>query len=143
MSGAAGKEQLKKLPSFLLHRRDNAKYLENALSGITGVSLQKEIGDSSWFGFSLVVEQNAGFARDDLVRALSSNKIECRPIVTGNFLKNKEVLKYFDYEVFDEVPNAEYVDSNGLFVGNHHYPIKSEIDLLAATLLGLDQMNQN
>jgi dTDP-4-amino-4,6-dideoxygalactose transaminase len=137
MSGAAGKEQLKKLPSFLKHRRDNAKYLRNALSGVKGVSLQKEIGDSSWFGFSLVVEQDAGFTRGDLVLAFSDNKIECRPIVTGNFLKNKEVLTYFDYEVFDHVPNAEYVDRNGLFVGNHHYSIEKEIDLLATTLHGL------
>ena len=141
MSGAVGKEQLEKLPSFLKHRRENAEYLRLAFSDVKGVALQKEIGESSWFGFSLIVEQDAGFSRADLIRALSDNEIECRPIVTGNFLKNTEVLTHFDYEVFNEVPNAEYVDSNGLFVGNHHYSIEREVDLLTTTLRGVAGTN--
>ena len=51
-------------------------------------------------------------------------------IVTGDFLKNIEVLKYFDYEVHGTLENSEYIDSNGLFVGNHHIDISDEIDFL-------------
>jgi CDP-6-deoxy-D-xylo-4-hexulose-3-dehydrase len=47
--------------------------------------------------------------------------------VTGNFLKNKEVLQYFDYEVAGSLENAEYIDQNGLFVGNHQVDIKDKI----------------
>jgi CDP-6-deoxy-D-xylo-4-hexulose-3-dehydrase len=42
---------------------------------------------------------------------LTKNNIEIRPIVAGNFTKN-EVLKYFDYELYDEMTNAEYIDKN-------------------------------
>ena len=32
-------------------------------------------------------------------------------------------MRYFDYEIFGELVNAEYVDNYGLFIGNHHYPV--------------------
>ena len=32
--------------------------------------------------------------------------IECRPIVTGDFTQN-EVMKYFDYEIHNELTNAD------------------------------------
>jgi CDP-6-deoxy-D-xylo-4-hexulose-3-dehydrase len=54
---------------------------------------------------------------------------ECRPIVAGNFAKN-EVVKYFDSEVHGTLKNAEHIDQNGLFVGNHHYPIVDGINAL-------------
>jgi len=50
--------------------------------------------------------------------------------VTGNFVKNKDVLQYFDYEISDNLENAEYVDQNGLFVGNHQIDIKNQIRFL-------------
>ena len=41
-------------------------------------------------------------------------------------LKN-EVLKYFDYEIFGKVKNANYLDTKGLFVGNHQIDLTKEI----------------
>ena len=48
----------------------------------------------------------------------------------GNFAKN-EVIKYFDCEIFGDLVNADYLDKNGLFIGNHHYPINEAINLIA------------
>ena len=92
MSGAIGIEQLKKLPSFIINRRKNAKYFQKTFKQIPFLNIQKEIGKSSWFGFSILISEDAPFSRVDLVRELNNSQIECRPIVTGNFLKNKEVL---------------------------------------------------
>ena len=61
---------------------------------------------------------------------LTNNNIECRPIVSGNFLKNKAVLEYFDYRVCGTLPNAENLDEKGLFIGNHHFNIKENIKFL-------------
>jgi dTDP-4-amino-4,6-dideoxygalactose transaminase len=130
MSGAIGKEQLKKLPSFIATRRENAKHFQTLFSDHPYFHIQAETGESSWFGFSLVIKENAPFSRADLVKLFVENGIECRPIVTGNFLKNDSVLKYFDYEVSGNVENAEYIDLNGLFVGNHQVDIKPQITLL-------------
>ena len=134
MSGAIGIEQLKKLPSFIEVRRENAEYFIEKFNDHPVVDIQRELGASSWFGFALVLKNNIKVTRKELVKLLTDNGIECRPIVTGNFLKNTEVLEYFDYEVCGTLENAEYIDEYGLFVGNHHVPLIKEIDYLYETL---------
>ncbi|EHK9843739.1 DegT/DnrJ/EryC1/StrS family aminotransferase, partial [Escherichia coli] len=130
MSGAIGIEQLKKLPGFISTRRSNAQYFVDKFKDHPFLDIQKEVGESSWFGFSFVIKEGAAIERKSLVNNLISAGIECRPIVTGNFLKNERVLSYFDYSVHDTVANAEYIDKNGFFVGNHQIPLFNEIDYL-------------
>lgn len=134
MSGAIGIEQLKKLPSFIAQRRKNAEYFISLFADHPDFLIQKEIGNSSWFGFSFIIRQGADITRKEVVKKLVDNGIECRPIVTGNFLKNKEVLEYFDYEVSGKVDNAEYLDKNGLFVGNHQIDLTEQLNLLHQVL---------
>jgi len=134
MSGALGIEQLKKLPGFIETRRENAKLFQSLFGNHPYLSIQQETGRSSWFGFSLIIKENAPYTRAELVKLLTENGIECRPIVTGNFLKNTEVLQYFDYEVSGTLEAAEYLEDHGLFVGNHQNNIEKEIKLLARIL---------
>lgn len=130
MSGALGQAQLKKLPSIINGRRKNGSLFQDKLSNHPLFMIQQEIGSSSWFGFSLVLRPNSGCSRSQIVNDLQKIGFECRPIVGGNFAKN-EVMKYFDYTIHKELINAEYIDNNGLFVGNHHYLIEDAIDTLA------------
>ena len=129
MSGALGIEQVKKLPHLITERRKNGALLQSALGSHTELLIQTETGSSSWFGFSLVIRPGSLWTRKDLVKNLSDLGFECRPIVTGNFAKN-EVVKYFDSEVHGQLKNAEHIDLNGLFIGNHHYPIADVIEAL-------------
>jgi dTDP-4-amino-4,6-dideoxygalactose transaminase len=135
MSGALGIEQLKKLPSFIGKRRDNAKLFQSLFADHPFIEIQKETGASSWFGFSLILNENAPYSRAELVKKLMDNGIECRPIVTGNFLKNTGVLEYFDYEVSGTLEASEYLDEHGLFVGNHQNDIKDNIKALRYLLV--------
>jgi len=130
MSGAIGVEQLKKLPAFIEMRIANANIFLKLFSDHPYINIQKEVGSSSWFGFSIILNESAPINRRQLVNILVENSIECRPIVTGNFLKNKDVLEYFDYEVSGDLENAEYLDRNGLFVGNSHVDLSSGINFL-------------
>lgn len=134
MSGAIGIEQLKKLPGFISVRRKNAEYFLEKFKGHPYLDVQQETGESSWFGFSFIIKKDSSMIRKELVERLNSAGIECRPIVTGNFLKNEDVLKYFDYTVHNNVDNAEYLDKNGLFVGNHQIELFDEIDYLREVL---------
>ena len=129
MSGAIGIEQIKKLPSIIKIRQENAKYIKHKFSNHSLVSIQQEIGQSSWFGFSLVLKDNILYKREQFTNLLLSNGIECRPIVAGNFVKN-DVMKYFNYEIFGELKNADYIHNRGFFVGNNHIDITSQIDRL-------------
>jgi CDP-6-deoxy-D-xylo-4-hexulose-3-dehydrase len=133
MMGAIGSEQLKKLPVFLKNRRSNADYFLSIFKKNPYIFVQKEIGLSSWFGFSLVLKPTVSITRKELMDYLVEKNIEIRPIVAGNFTKN-EVLKYFNYELYGKMTNSEYIDKNGFFVGNHHFDIKDKIDYLYETL---------
>ncbi|MBI2259897.1 MAG: DegT/DnrJ/EryC1/StrS family aminotransferase [Flavobacteriia bacterium] len=123
---ALGIEQLKKLDSFIKIRRKNAKIFLNEFQNHPFIKFQKEISNSSWFGFSMIVSKNSTKKRDDLINFLTSNGVECRPIVSGNFLKNP-VLKYFDYSVHGKIVNASEIDDYGFFIGNHQYDLETEI----------------
>jgi CDP-6-deoxy-D-xylo-4-hexulose-3-dehydrase len=129
MSGALGIEQIKKLPNLIAERRKNGVLLQDALINHPDLLIQAEIGKSSWFGFSLVIRPESSLTRRELVNNLVNLSFECRPIVTGNFAKN-EVVQYFDSEIHGQLKNAEYVDKNGLFIGNHHYSIADAIEAL-------------
>lgn len=130
MEAAIGIEQLKKLPGMIRERRKNGRELQEAMKNHPTIQIQKETGNSSWFGFSLVIKRGSGISRKELLDRLRAAGFECRPIVAGNFAKNP-VVQYFDFEIHDSLPNADYIDQNGLFVGNHHYPIPEAIAALA------------
>ena len=69
------------------------------MQGYPQLRIQQEIGESSWFGFSMVVQPDAGFDRAALIRALGDHGVECRPIVTGNFAKNDVVKNHMDHVI--------------------------------------------
>ena len=133
LSGAIGKEQLKKLPMLISERRKNGERLQELFFNHPKILIQKEIGKSSWFGFSLIPRPNSGLSRDALRLLLDEIGIEYRPIVAGNFTKN-DVMKYLDATIFGELNNSTYIDSHGLFIGNQHYSILDALTGLASKL---------
>ena len=133
MSGAIGVKQLKKTPAFLKKRRKNAELFIKLFKDHPNYLIQKDIDKSSWFGFSLIIKPNSNVKRKDIINLLQKNKVECRPIVTGNFVRN-EVMKYFNYEVHEELKNANYLHDNGFFVGNSHKNLSKSIYFLSELL---------
>lgn len=135
ISSAIGIEQIKKLPSIIKKRRNNAKEFIRLFKDDERYIIQSEIGQSSWFGFSLLINPNfkTNINRKELIKKLSANKIECRPIVAGNFVRN-EVIKYFDYTISGDLRNADYIHDHGLFIGNHHFDISKNLELLKTIL---------
>lgn len=133
MSGAIGSEQLKKLPGFIEQRRKNAKLFVDTFKNDERFLIQKEIGASSWFGFSFIIKESSGLNRPEILQKLEESNIEYRPIVTGDFTKS-ESLKFFDYEIHNEMYNARILDKNGFFVGNSHKDLSGEIELIKKVL---------
>lgn len=133
LSGAIGLCQLRKLPGLVSGRRRNAEILRGALGDHPDVRLQTETGDSSWFGFSLVLKGSLRGRRRQVVSALAGAGVECRPVVAGNFTKNP-VMKHMDAVVPAALPVADDVDQNGLFIGNHHYDVSEALAGVVAVL---------
>jgi CDP-6-deoxy-D-xylo-4-hexulose-3-dehydrase len=54
---------------------------------------------------------------DKIKKFCKSEKIEYRPIVGGNLLKQTAFKKYDKYK---DYPNANIINENGLYVGLHY-----------------------
>ena len=134
IEAAIGSVQLTKLPDFIEIRRLNAEKFLGQLSQMEGLRVQKENGKSSWFGFAIILEGKLKGQRRNLVELLNNAQIVSRPIVTGNFTRNP-VIKHMNCAPIGELPVADEIHEDGLFVGNHHFDLTDEIDLLNQVLL--------
>lgn len=126
IEAAAGSVQLQKFPSFLAKRRKNGQVFKEVFGSKTDLLIQKEFGNSSWFGFSITLTNRLKGKREDVIRILEENGVESRPVVAGNFLRNP-VMKYLKYSIHGTTPNADYINENGLFIGNHHIDLSDKI----------------
>ena len=71
LEGVLGVEQLKKLPMIISERRKNAKLFVETLSNHPDLLIQKEVGMSSWFGFSIIIRPDSSLTRKELVNKLN------------------------------------------------------------------------
>lgn len=133
MEGAIGIKQLQKVDKMIDNRRSNAYYFLDKMKKYDNICVQKEIGESSWFGFALVLTGNLKNKRTGLVKFLRNNNIECRPIVAGNFTRNP-VIKYMDYRISGELVNADEIHDHGLFIGNHSSNNNAQVDYFVEVL---------
>ena len=107
MSGAIGSAQLKKCDKFIEQRRNNAEYFKEKFNDLSSVRIQKEIGQSSWFGFSIILEDKLEGKRDIVIKALTEIGVETRPIISGNFMK-QPAMEYMNHIHRDNYDNADY-----------------------------------
>ena len=101
---AVGIEQLKKLPGFVAQRRENAARFP--------LRTQREIGQSSWYGFAVF--------EDDMARV--AGRYETRPVVTGNFLR-QPVIGHYKYAVHGQLRNADWLHDRACMIGNAGVPL--------------------
>ena len=132
MSGALGREQLLKLPGIIEGRSKNASVFKELFSNHPAVSIQAETGESSWFGFALVLKDRQ-LDRGDILQMLAGLNIETRPVLSGNFTRNP-VIEYFDYSIHEKLMVADAVHDMGFFVGNHHFDISAQLSELDMAL---------
>lgn len=130
MSGAVGSVQLSKMPSMIAKRRENANVFLKAFSDIPDAITQMEIGESSWFGFSIVLRGKLQGRRKNVLSYLTEAGVETRPIVAGNFTKNP-VINFIPHEIRGSLANADYIDQHGFFIGNDSRDLSNEINAVA------------
>jgi CDP-6-deoxy-D-xylo-4-hexulose-3-dehydrase len=130
MSGAIGQEQLKKWPSMMTKRRQNASAAKVAFKDVPGIRIQTENSTSSWFGFGLVLEDHLKGRRKEVIRVLTENGVETRPIVAGNFMKNP-VIERLNWDSVGTFEAADDLNDNGFFIGNDCVNLTDNINMVA------------
>ncbi|MDY6992480.1 MAG: DegT/DnrJ/EryC1/StrS family aminotransferase [Pseudomonadota bacterium] len=138
-AGAVGQAQLKKLPQMLQVRRENAAQFLELIKQFPYLIPQQQQEQSSWFGLSLIIDPQSALSRQQLIQVLAQQHIEVRPILSGNFTRNK-AIHWFDYTLAGPLNNADIIDQNGLFLGNHHWPLTQQFNVLATALQQINQL---
>ena len=124
MQGAVGVAQLEKLPGFIEKRRQNWMTLYNGLKELSHKFVLPEFAKNSipsWFGFLLLVRENAGFTRNEIVKYLEENNIQTRMLFAGNLIKHP----CFDhmrennvgYRCVGDLENTDKVMNNAFWIG--------------------------
>lgn len=131
IEAAAGIVQLKKLNKFINQRLENANLFRTLFENKNWCEIQKEEKNaiSSWYGFNILLKGKLYNKRKKIINKLNKNKIETRPTMTGNFLKNP-VMKKLKFKNKFKLVNADYIDRNGFFVGNYPIDLSKQIKFL-------------
>lgn len=122
MQAAFGLAQLARLKGFAARRQKNFSRLTCFFKNyedyfILPYSLPKT--SVNWLAFALTIKKGAPFERNDLVRFLEDNKIQTRPLFSGNIVKHP-AYSSTQYRKVGDLPNAQLVLENALLIGLHH-----------------------
>ena len=121
MSAAMGLVQLPKLAGFVDARRAAAKLLIEAFEPYAEyLTWQHETpnGRSSWFGFPIVIKDDAPFTAKEMREHFDKEGIETRPIICGN-IALQPGMKYYPHKIIGDLPNATRAMTNGLAISCH------------------------
>jgi CDP-6-deoxy-D-xylo-4-hexulose-3-dehydrase len=134
LSGAIGREQLKKLDRLIEIRRNNAKRFVELFADDERFIIQKENGLSSWFSFTIILNPALKIDRAKVMQKMKEANIQFRIITGGCFLRH-DVINHFDYETVGEIVNANIAHDQGFFVGNHPHDVVPQIEYLHKVLV--------
>lgn len=140
---AIGRKQIEKLPAFIEARKRNWEYLRCGLADLeeffefslpthaTGWSSNGFTWDASgcrtecsWFGFLLLVRDNAPFTNSELARALDAVKVGNRMLFGGNLLRQPAFLQLRKdrpdaLRVIGDLQGADRIMKQSLFLGTY------------------------
>lgn len=119
MQAAIGVAQLEKLPEFITARKKNFAFLKSYLKRYAQYLILPEAtekSDPSWFGFPILVKEDAPFTRNDMVNYLEEHKIATRMLFGGNLTKQPAYINT-RYRVSGSLRNTDLVMNNLFWVG--------------------------
>jgi CDP-6-deoxy-D-xylo-4-hexulose-3-dehydrase len=129
-----GLSQLKRLNRNIQIRRQNYEKFCLNIRNISGFNVPQYQKGNSSFSFPIITRKdNINLIKD----ALQKNKIEYRPIISGNLLKHPAFKKY-QLCTEKENPNVEILHKNGLYVGNSQFVNYKKVDKLIEILNGVN-----
>ena len=121
LQAAMGLEQLPKLADFVARRRTNSLAWKKELSKWGDYfDFQQDTvnGESSYFGFPLVLKKNSPILLPQLTKFLNKAGIETRPIICGNIAK-QPAMQMYPHRVVGDLENSNHIMRNGFSFGNH------------------------
>ena len=118
-----GIEQLKKFRSFSMLRNRNFKlhyeFFKKLDKYFTVPKINKNI-KTNFLAYPVILKSNSKFSRQDFQEYLENNKIQTRPIFTGNTLRHPAFKSLVSNKnKLNEFKNSDYIMKYGLLIGCH------------------------
>ncbi len=142
VSAAIASNQLKRLKDFSRVRDLNRNKIIKSLKSHPKWNDQyhfvklDQYTEASWFGLPLLINKKHLHKKNKILKYLKINKIETRPIISGNFLNQKAAKLYKLKTKKDKFPNADYIEKAGFFIGLHTTNLDNyKLKLLSNALL--------
>jgi CDP-6-deoxy-D-xylo-4-hexulose-3-dehydrase len=119
MQAAIGVAQLAKLDDFIAARRSNFTQLYDGLKELEEFFVLPEAtpgSNPSWFGFPVIVREEAPFSRRELINHLNMRKIGTRQIFAGNLLR-QPAYEGVQHRQIGDLANTDIVMNKAFWVG--------------------------
>lgn len=132
MLAAFGVAQLEKVEEYLKIKIDNANYYNMRLQGVKGITLpvQKSWAKNSYWLYSVIIEEDYGITRDELVEKLSEEGIESRPFfMPVHNMPPYKNSKCGNMEITDEI------NKKGINLPSSVGLTKEQIDIICKVLI--------
>jgi len=136
MQAAIGVAQLKKLPGFIKARKENFSALIEYFKPYDKYLIlpePTEKSEPSWFGFPVLVKDNAPFSRREIVNFLEQNLIATRTLFGGNLTK-QPAYKNVKYRITGNLTNTDAVMNNLFWIGVYPGINRSMLSFINSTL---------
>ncbi len=136
MQAACALAQLDRVDDFIAARRANFKYLKERLQGCSQfLHLPEATANSepSWFGFPLVLKEDAGAKRTDLINFLDENKIATRLLFAGNLTRQPYMIGR-NFRVSGTLTNTDTVMNQTFWLGVWPGLAREQLDYMADKL---------
>ena len=118
---AIGVAQLKKLSGFIKKRRSNYKKLYSFFKKYEEYFLlmrEDEKTEVSYFGFPIIVRDEAPFSRNEMSEYLEKNKVGTRNVFTGNLLRHPAYVGLRkNFRVAGGMENVDIIMNKAFWVG--------------------------
>ena len=137
LQAALGLSQLAKLEQFIARRKQNFRYLYNALKPLEDLLILPQAtpgADPAWFGFPIAVRRDAPFTREQLIRDLEAHKISTRLLFGGNLLRQPAYAESHVRSV-GPLPVTDFVMNNVFWVGVYPGLTQDMLDFIAEVIL--------
>ena len=147
LTAAIGLSQLKRLNKMKQIRQYNKNKIINTFKKSPRWKNQfeffaaRENLDPSWFGFPILLNEKNKNKKKLFIKYLNDCKIETRPILSGNFLKQPCVSLYQLNKKNKKFKVADEIDERGFFIGipTEKYS-NSKVDYLINKFLQIDNI---
>lgn len=136
MQAACALAQLDRVEEFIAKRRENFAYLKNRLASVEQFLHLPEAtpnSEPSWFGFPLIVKEDSGVKRTDLINFLEENKIGTRLLFAGNLTK-QPYMAGRTFRVSNELTNTDVVMNQTFWLGTFPALGQEQLDYIAEKL---------